>query len=120
MTTNVTYSKGPWFFREDEGERTIYAKDEDGREFVVCDVFDTSEGLEGDCPQARANAALIRMVPELVDALREAEAGLEFAGADREIPEGDFVPSPTLALRNIRAMLAKAPPSPEVEVEQDF
>ena len=41
----------------------------------------------------------------LREALRDAEVGLQFAGADIEIAEGDFVPTPTLALRNVRTAL---------------
>ena len=44
----------------------------------------------------------------LVQALREAEAGLEFAGADKPVADGEFVPAPTLALRAVRAALAEA------------
>lgn len=57
----------------------------------------------------RAELARARHVAgELMEALREAEAGLEFAGADIDIPEGDFVPSPTVSLRAVRAAIAKA------------
>lgn len=44
---------------------------------------------------------------EAAEALHEAEVGLEFAGADKDIPEGEFVPTPTLALRNVRTTIAK-------------
>lgn len=44
---------------------------------------------------------------ELVAALEAAEAGLVIAGADRPHP-GDFVPTPKLALRQVRAALARA------------
>jgi hypothetical protein len=57
--------------------------------------------------EGQANANLIAAAPELLEALLEAEAGLEFAGADKE-PEGQFVPAPTLALRIVRAAIAKA------------
>lgn len=43
-----------------------------------------------------------RLEKELIAALREAEAGLECAGADKQFKDGDFVPSPTLALWCIR------------------
>jgi hypothetical protein len=45
---------------------------------------------------------------DLLTALREAEAGLEFAGADQLAATGDFVPAPLLALRAVRAAIAKA------------
>lgn len=48
------------------------------------------------------------LVAELVDALRQAEAGLEFAGADQMAATGSFVPAPLLALRAVRAVIAKA------------
>ena len=60
-----------------------------------------------DDAEDEANARLIAAAPDLLDALREAEAGLEFAGADKE-PEGQFVPAPTMALRIVRAAIAKA------------
>jgi hypothetical protein len=40
----------------------------------------------------------------LLFALLDAEAGLEFAGADKEI-YGEFIPTPTLALRAVREAL---------------
>ena len=40
---------------------------------------------------------------EALKALAEAEHGLIFAGADKEIADGDFVPAPTAALRIVRA-----------------
>lgn len=45
-------------------------------------------------------------IERLRAALIEAEAGLIFAGADVE-PAGDFVPSPTAALRIVRAALLR-------------
>ena len=49
-------------------------------------------------------AGLEAEVHRLRAALAEAEAGLVFAGADVE-PASDFVPSPTAALRIVRAAL---------------
>jgi hypothetical protein len=63
----------------------------------------------------QANARLVAAAPELLEALYEAEAGLEFAGADKNIPEGHFVPSPTLALRAVRKAIAKATGEKEVQ-----
>lgn len=48
------------------------------------------------------------VVAEMRDALEEAEAGLCFAGADREVPADKFVPAPTLALRTVRRALTLA------------
>jgi len=53
-------------------------------------------------------ARLSKAAPDMLEALKEAEAGLEFAGAEKEIPEGDFIPAPTLSLRIVRAAIAKA------------
>lgn len=50
-------------------------------------------------------AGLEAEVHRLRAALAEAEAGLVFAGADVE-PVCDFVPTPTAALRIVRAALA--------------
>jgi hypothetical protein len=62
---------------------------------------------------ADANARLIAAAPEMLEALKDAEAGLSFAGADVVVPEGTFVPTPTLALRAVRAAIAKATTAPE-------
>ena len=81
---------------------------------AVATVHCSGEGdwkITGDNPkfeEACANARLIAAAPELLEALREAEVGLEFAGADKTIAEGDFIPTPTLALRAVRAAIAKA------------
>ncbi len=45
---------------------------------------------------------------EMLQALREAEAGLEVAGADKLQPIGDFVPLPLQALGTVRTAIAKA------------
>ena len=58
-------------------------------------------------PLDRNTAVMERAIKEidrLRAALLEAEAGLIMAGADVE-PSGDFVPSPTAALRIVRAAL---------------
>jgi hypothetical protein len=47
------------------------------------------------------------IVVDAMAALAEAEAGLCFAGADKDIPAGAFAPSPTLALRAVRRVLAR-------------
>ena len=66
------------------------------------------EGIHGrTIEEEMANARLIAAAPDLLEALLEAEAGLEFSGADKQ-PEGQFVPAPTLALRIVRAAIAKA------------
>lgn len=44
----------------------------------------------------------------LLEALREAEAGLEFAGAEKLQEVDGFVPSPLKAWRIVRAAIAKA------------
>lgn len=66
-------------------------------------VGSPSNGIEG----AAARAKLIAAAPVMLDALREAEAGLELTDAAAK-PPTDFVPSPTLALRAVRAALAIA------------
>lgn len=54
-------------------------------------------------------------VAEAVAALREAESGLWFAGADVNVPRGRFIPAPTLALITVRAALALFPAKPSDE-----
>jgi hypothetical protein len=56
----------------------------------------------------KADALLISAAPDLLDALREAEAGLEFAGADKLTEVGGFAPAPLAALRIVRAAIKKA------------
>lgn len=58
--------------------------------------------------EEESNARLMAAAPGMLEALLDAEAGLLFAGADIEVPEGDFIPTPTLALRSVRAAIAKA------------
>ena len=60
-------------------------------------------------------ARAINEIDRLRVALLEAEAGLIMAGADVE-PSGDFVPSPTAALRIVRtALVPNAPSSPAAQ-----
>ena len=71
-------------------------------------AFDAMQEIPKDIWALRESMRdLERQRNELLEALMEAEAGLEFAGADKE-PEGQFVPAPTLALRIVRAAIAKA------------
>lgn len=69
---------------------------------------------EGICTPEQYGAAIAALhgkptpaEKELLEALIQAEAGLEFAGADAPIPAHGFVPTKTLALRIVRATLAK-------------
>lgn len=56
----------------------------------------------------------------LVEALKQAEAGLEFAGADQMKPTGDFVPTPLLALRAVRAAIAQAEAPPKTLTDEQI
>lgn len=81
----------------------------DGEHLILemgCDLSDLSP-RRYDRKTELANARLIAAAPDLLQALLDAEAGLEFAGADVE-PPTDFIPTPTLALRAVRAAIQKA------------
>jgi len=113
---SAKHTPGPWF-TTDGIYNEIKALSKRGKTWVIARITAARVGHD----EARANANLIAAAPEtaaerdrlrkvndeLLEALMEAEAGLEFAGADKE-PEGQFVPAPTLALRIVRAAIAKA------------
>jgi hypothetical protein len=65
-------------------------------------VPDAAGGLQPSCRAGGEESP----ASYLVQALKEAEVGLRFACADVAVAEGDFVPTPTLALRSVRAALA--------------
>lgn len=46
-------------------------------EILLAEVYDTAEGLEGDCPEADANARLIASAPDLLAALRRLVSMIE-------------------------------------------
>ncbi len=56
-------TKRPWKATD---ERLLFSEDDTE---MVADVTDTSEGLEGDCPTADANAALIAIAVNHLEAL---------------------------------------------------
>jgi len=108
----VSPTPGPWSVHEEgrigkSGPAPAFIEVRAGRS-TICTFFPHA-GVGGVGVQTSlANAHLTATLPDLVEALREAEAGLLFAGADKTIPDGDFVPSPTLALRAVRSALSKA------------
>lgn len=117
------HTPGPWLLQASDkwrdaqgnvvqyGEYLISVGSRDERDEAYYRIARVSN--VNDSPANEANARLIAAAPELLAALREAEAGLEFAGADKE-PPTEFVPSHTLALRNVRAAIAKATGSTHV------
>jgi hypothetical protein len=77
MSADAKFSEGEWWLGDDG--RTVYAgrADEDAPgvypwpgKALVCEVWDTVEGLEGDDPVADANARLISAGPALYEACR--------------------------------------------------
>lgn len=58
----------PWVYEPDL--RTVFAANgENGYPSTVCDILDVTEGLEGDCPQADANAEFIVLAANSHDEL---------------------------------------------------
>jgi hypothetical protein len=101
---SAKHTPGPWIVKENRAYKTSWLiYDQEGNQLAqVANWQDKTFNCD-----AEINANLIAAAPDLLEALLEAEAGLEFAGADKE-PEGQFVPAPTLALRIVRAAIAKA------------
>lgn len=98
----VTHTEGPWHTVPGDSVVHVVAQNE-----RIC-ATNRKRYYERHDETDVANARLIAAAPDMLAALKEAEAGLEFAGADKAIPEGDFVPAPTLSLRIVRTAIAKA------------
>lgn len=65
---DAKHTPGTWSY--DPRNRLVCGAGADAHDLpTICDVLDTSEGLEGDCPQADANGSLIASAPELLAAL---------------------------------------------------
>jgi hypothetical protein len=99
-TTDHGYRKVCSFTRGHGGEVVIYAE--------AKNMFREGMGFCWGAPAA--DAALVAAAPDMLAALREAEAGLEFAGADKLEEKDGFVPTPLAALRIVRAAIAAASP----------
>lgn len=68
----VPHTPGPWYYDPSEYGRTIWAdRHGDVVSPTICDVLDTTEGLEGDDPESDANGRLIAAAPDLLKHLRE-------------------------------------------------
>lgn len=97
------FTPGPWNVAQ--GGTRVRANE---NKSTICDC-DASNHLELE--QMQANAKLIAAAPCMIEALQEAEAGLELAcaalGYDSEKTDG-FIPSPVLALQITRAAIARA------------
>lgn len=64
----ASFTPGPWAY-DGRVTRTIYAARDGFTEApTICDVLDTTEGLEGSCRQADANGRLIAAAPDLLAA----------------------------------------------------
>ena len=99
---STQHTKGPWKFGSSNDD-SVYKRNIGGSDGYHVAVASSREDDEVD-----ANARLIAAAPDLLEALREAEAGLEFAGADKLTEVGGFAPAPLAALRIVRAAIAKA------------
>lgn len=76
---DLKHTPGPWYYDGHESRTVVADRDGDVECPTICDVLDTTEGLEGDCPQADANGRLIASAPDLlaaaIDAVETFEAG---------------------------------------------
>lgn len=108
--SKTTHTPGPWILSRDGYINGTFHDETRGP--ITGQIARTYSHLYCGIAEERANARRIvhcvNTHDELVAALREAEAGLEFAGADKLMPAGEFVPAPLLALRAVRAALSRA------------
>ena len=106
----MSHTPGPW---EIVDERTVYGPpNEHGSDRFICDVGDTLEALEGDCPEADANARLIAAAPDLLYACISALDDLrdyreEFAN-DGGIDAQECLRGLDLTIHAIESSVAKA------------
>lgn len=110
---SAKFTPGPWLLSINrsacDGVNIAFGIDSALRVSIASGQSQEHLGSTGICEdECRANARLIAEAPSMLAALREAEAGLEFAGADQMVATGDFVPAPLLALRVVRAAIAAA------------
>jgi len=109
---STQHTKGPWRLLPEECDKPyirIRGTQLGGRYKIANVLTPIHPGVhEDEADETRANARLISEAPDLLEALREAEAGLEFAGADKLTEVGGFAPAPLAALRIVRAAIAKA------------
>jgi hypothetical protein len=96
----VTHTPGPWTAMSAMPTNVLT---QGGLRVARCD-------FDGDFahPEAHANARLIAAAPEMLNALREADAGLGFALSGACGCSGAFVCAPHAALLIVRATIAKA------------
>ena len=102
---STQHTPGPWSVID--GHYPSF-KEISGPSFKINVVMWATDLTEDDYRKRDADLHLIAAAPDLLDALREAEAGLEFAGADKLTEVGGFAPAPLAALRIVRAAIKKA------------
>lgn len=81
--SEAKHTPGDWQY--DPDTRVVYGgPDGDTEHPTICDVLDTTEGLEGDCPQADANGHLIAAAPAMFTELSKLVEWLERLAAQAE------------------------------------
>ncbi len=105
--TDKPHSPLPWRVSPHDG---TYLLDANGREVCETGSYTTERDvMKADArlivTAVNSHADLVAENKRLREALEDAEAALVYCGADIAVSGDDFVPTPTLALRNVRAAL---------------
>jgi hypothetical protein len=84
------HTPGPWKYDGVESRLVVAAVENSIEHSFICDVLDTTEGLEGDCPEADANGRLIAAAPDLLAACRALVETFELADLGDEPEDGEY------------------------------